>query len=985
MGGFRVETRQSAERWERMTGLSGGGSKGTEPTAREEGDEELEKGKEEEGQVRGGRRRRQIERERRRNEQGGWFSDETKRVTGGRQRRKRRGGLGSRYQIPLNNQRVESIGVFYGVQRFSDGDLPGEGGYQRQLVAHSSHIECRFRGCFQQHLVPVVEGGSWCAATGWLQSGRLENSLAEAVLMAMVEPDLSSMFGLHHTGGGQRGGHHHHQNGGVGGGGGQHHMMDWSSPPSSLGVGVGVGVGVGLNRGLLQNEELVVPSYLQQQDMFQPQAHNPFNPFDMSDYHPQQHVVKTEPQQQQQHSASSAVVNDYDYLSLPQVGSGSCQYQTFNNNHPSTSFISSSSTNLLNFSTNPASSAAAPGGVLEEIDGILKHFDLPQQHQQQPRGLVDVDPLGELFQQAQGGSGGGGGGGGLFSTGMVGVQDAFGGLMSSIEDTAVEDLAKSLQVEIMSENSQVGSTLDSCSMTSDNGPFNIYGSASQAAMHGGYLNSSSARGGSAPQWQQQQQQQQQRQQKLQQQVQLVKPQSSPSAMSSNTSGYHNVDSPASAFNFQRPAAAPPAYGPSQYLGLQEHQQQRSHHQELGRLQQQLNNNNNNNNSDMHFSNTSSGVMQGSVLPATGLQLVHLLLGCAEAVAESNLELAKVILVRLRGHVLPDGNPMQRLAAYFEQALRARLTKDNDSPIFKGLTGDKSIPQAEVLEAFSVFYDSIPIGKFGHLTCNQILLDAVERERVVHVLDLQIWHGMQWPAFLQALAMRPGGPPKLRMTALGVNPKDLKETGDKLVECARNLNVPFEFCPLLTELANFDTSMLDIRRGEVLVVNSFVQFHCILNKGNDVLGNILRGLRRLQPRVVAFAENDGNHNSPSFLTRFVECLRYYSAVFDAFDATLPSDSPARMKMEQIFAAQKIRNIIACDGPARVDGHETMRYWHKRMENCGFRNTPLSSRAVSQANLLLNLYYSNGYTLNPSECGYLALGWHGMPLMGVSAWQ
>ncbi|BBN18616.1 hypothetical protein Mp_8g03980 [Marchantia polymorpha subsp. ruderalis] len=442
--------------------------------------------------------------------------------------------------------------------------------------------------------------------------------------------------------------------------------------------------------------------------------------------------------------------------------------------------------------------------------------------------------------------------------------------------------------------------------------------------------------------------------------------------------YHNIEQPA--FQYSR---GPTAYGPNQSMashslqssvGHQEQQQQQQH-PDIGRL---------------HLSGGHPGLSNalpapGSVMPATGLQLVHLLLACAEAVAEDNLELAKVILVRLRGHVLPDGNPMQRLAAYFEQALRARLTKENNSPIFKGLTGDKSIPQAEVLEAFSVFYDCIPIGKFGHLTCNQILLDAVEKERTVHVLDLQIWHGMQWPAFLQALALRPGGPPKLRMSALGIDLKELEETGEKLQECARNLHVPFEFCPLVTELVQFEPSMLDMRRGEVLVVNSFVQFHCLLNKGPDLLTKILRGLRMLNPRVVAFAENDGNHNSPSFLTRFVECLRYYSAVFDAFDASLPPDSPARMKMEQIFAAQKIRNIIACEGPSRVDGHETMRYWHKRMETANFRNTSLSSRAVSQANLLLNLYYSNGYTLNTSECGYLALGWHGMPLMGVSAWN
>lgn len=387
----------------------------------------------------------------------------------------------------------------------------------------------------------------------------------------------------------------------------------------------------------------------------------------------------------------------------------------------------------------------------------------------------------------------------------------------------------------------------------------------------------------------------------------------------------------------------------------------------------------------HLNHLAEQMSTGAMVPATGLQLVHYLLACAEAVAENKLKEAEVILARLRDHVLPDGNPMQRLAAYFEQALTSRLKKESGLPKYQGLEADRSLPQAEVLEAFSVYYDCIPIGKFGHLTCNQILLDAVERDSNIHVLDLCIWHGMQWPAFLQALALRGGDVPKLRLSALGSDAADLEETGLKLAECAKNLKVPFEFCPILTPLEDFNAGMVATRHGETLVINSFVQFHGVLNKGHNRINMLLSDLRRLNPRVMAFAENDGNHNSNSFLTRFVECLRYYSALFDAFDASLPPDSSARMKMEEIFAAQKIRNIVACEGSARVSGHETMKYWHKKMESAHFRCVSLSSRAVSQAHLLLNLYYSNGYTLNTSDTGYLALGWHGMPLTGVSAWQ
>lgn len=138
----------------------------------------------------------------------------------------------------------------------------------------------------------------------------------------------------------------------------------------------------------------------------------------------------------------------------------------------------------------------------------------------------------------------------------------------------------------------------------------------------------------------------------------------------------------------------------------------------------------------------------SSMGATGLQLVHLLLACAEAVANEQVSLAHVILVRLSSLVVQRGNTMQRLAAVFMDALAARVMKATDSGPYRGLAGDISVPVSDMLEAYSVLYESTPLGKFAHLTCNQILLDAVERENCIHVLDLDIWHGMQWPAFLQ---------------------------------------------------------------------------------------------------------------------------------------------------------------------------------------------------------------------------------------------
>ncbi|CAM6085307.1 unnamed protein product [Calypogeia fissa] len=620
------------------------------------------------------------------------------------------------------------------------------------------------------------------------------------------------------------------------------------------------------------------------------------------------------------------------------------------------------------------------GGALEEIDGLMKNFELPsQQHQDLEMDpflfgdLVSLHPQASAPQHAVYGSHASVNLSGLDAGPVVSHQLTRNLMMDEGIRSNQAVLMRNLQ-DMMYETTSMDTGSDNSTMT--------FASPSESVMSNNYYSdvgrghgasptsklgiSGNMKVGSPSPSQQHQHLAMKQQQQQQQQTVLKKPQHTSGRMSTpGLGGGFSIPSIEQNFRCLPPATG---FGPSSSPG--------GPHSVI-QLQ--------NSRFPSHTSQISEQISTGTSVPATGLQLVHFLLACAEAVAENKLHDAEVILVRLRDHVLPDGNPMQRLAAYFEQALSARLKKENGLPRFLGLEAEKSMPQAETLEAFSVYYDCIPIGKFGHLTCNQILLDAVEKDNSIHVLELSIFHGMQWPAFLQALALRGGEVPKLRLSAIGSDAADLRETGEKLHECAKNLRVPFEFCPILCNLEDFKANMVETRRGEVLVVNSFVQFHRILNKAPNAIDRLLGDLRLLNPKVMAFAENDGNHNSNSFLTRFVECLRYYSAVFDAFDASLPPDSPSRMKMEEIFAAQKIRNIIACEGPARVDGHETMKYWHKKMQSAHFSNVPLSNRAGSQAQLLLNLYYSNGYTLNTSECGYLALGWHGMPLMGVSGWQ
>ncbi|KAK9053956.1 hypothetical protein SSX86_025031 [Deinandra increscens subsp. villosa] len=369
---------------------------------------------------------------------------------------------------------------------------------------------------------------------------------------------------------------------------------------------------------------------------------------------------------------------------------------------------------------------------------------------------------------------------------------------------------------------------------------------------------------------------------------------------------------------------------------------------------------------------------------SGLQLVHLLLACAEAVAKDDFMSARKYLHHLNRVVSPLGDSMQRVASCFTEALTARLaaTLTTKPPSSSTPKFTPFPPNAmEILKIYQIVYQACPYIKFAHFTANQAIFEAFEAEERVHIIDLDILQGYQWPAFMQALAARPGGPPFLRITGIGSSPESVRETGRCLSELAHSLHVPFEFHPVSEQLEDLEPHMFNRRVGEALAVNSVnrlqrVPAHC--------LGNLLAMIRDQAPNIVTIVEQEASHNGPYFLGRFLEALHYYSAIFDSLDATFPADSPQRAKVEQYIFAPEIRNIVACEGGERVMRHERLEKWRKIMEGKGFQGVPLSENAVTQSKILLSLYSCDGYRLTEDQ-GCLLLGWQDRSLLAASAWS
>ncbi|KAJ6747738.1 hypothetical protein OIU74_030074 [Salix koriyanagi] len=279
------------------------------------------------------------------------------------------------------------------------------------------------------------------------------------------------------------------------------------------------------------------------------------------------------------------------------------------------------------------------------------------------------------------------------------------------------------------------------------------------------------------------------------------------------------------------------------------------------------------------------------------------------------------------------------------------------------------------------YNSIsPLVKFSHFTANQAIFQALDGEDRVHIIDLDIMQGLQWPGLFHILASRPRKIRSMRITGFGSSTELLESTGRRLADFASSLGLPFEFHPLEGKIGDVaGLSQLGVRPREAIVVHWM--HHCLYDVTGSDLGT-LKLLALLRPKLITTVEQDLSHGG-SFLGRFVEALHYYSALFDALGDGLGVDSVERHTVEQQLFGCEIRNIVAVGGPKRT-GEVKVERWGDELIRAGFQPVSLQGNPAAQASLLLGMFPWKGYTL-VEENGCLKLGWKDLSLLTASAWQ
>ncbi|THU55331.1 hypothetical protein C4D60_Mb11t05450 [Musa balbisiana] len=418
----------------------------------------------------------------------------------------------------------------------------------------------------------------------------------------------------------------------------------------------------------------------------------------------------------------------------------------------------------------------------------------------------------------------------------------------------------------------------------------------------------------------------------------------------------------------------------------------------------------------------------------GLCLIHLLLNCANHVAAGSLDRANAFLEQIALLAAPDGDAMQRIASHFTEALARRALR-----LWPGLyhaldsTRTVLLPLAEAAAARRHFLDLCPFIRLAFVVTNQAIMEAMEGERVVHIVDLNASDATQWISLLQGLRARPEDPPHLKITGVHEHRELLNHTAVRLSEEAERLDIPFQFNAVVSRLDNLDVESLRVKTGEALAISSVLQLHSLLASNDSAsdprkaqrvapisqlnlgefldkdhaanghsssvesalstpfasassparMDSFLASLWGLSPKLMVVTEQEANHNAPALNERFVEALFYYAAMFDCLDSTVPRQSIERLRVEKMLLGEEIKNIIACEGWERKERHEKLQKWAQRMDSAGFGMVPLSYYGLP-ARRLLHSFGCDGYKVK-DENGCFMVCWQDRSLYSISAWK
>lgn len=373
-------------------------------------------------------------------------------------------------------------------------------------------------------------------------------------------------------------------------------------------------------------------------------------------------------------------------------------------------------------------------------------------------------------------------------------------------------------------------------------------------------------------------------------------------------------------------------------------------------------------------------------------LLHLL-ASAERVGQKKFDSAKDFLSMCDKLSSKNGNLVQRLVYYFSEALRDKVDWQTGEKTPENF-GKKQIEYLK--EEFTcpkqcmlATYQNFPFLQVIEFASVQAVIEHVAEAKKIHIIDLEINHGMQWTILMQALAAARHAESfieHLRISALRIKSGPLiEETGKQLTSFADSLKIPFSFKIVkVQDILEVNEQSFEVEEDEAVAVYGQFFFMTMISK-QDRLEHLMRVMRSIRPRVMVITEVEANLNSPVFVNRFTESLFFYSAFLDSLEHFLKHNEYIRAYVEREQLSRRIRNIVAAEGEERMIRNVSMNVWRAFFARFGMKEVEMSMSSVLQANLVFNNFPYGKYCTLDNDGKSMIIGWKRTPLFSVSAWK
>lgn len=367
--------------------------------------------------------------------------------------------------------------------------------------------------------------------------------------------------------------------------------------------------------------------------------------------------------------------------------------------------------------------------------------------------------------------------------------------------------------------------------------------------------------------------------------------------------------------------------------------------------------------------------------------------CAQAVANMNQKTANEMLYLIRQHSSPFGNGTERLAHYFANALDARLAGAS-STFSSQILSSRKASATDIIRVYKAYVSVCPFRRVSNRFANRNIAKIAENLTKIHIIDFGISYGFQWPCLISRLATRPGGPPRIRMTAIelpqpGFRPAQrVERTGQRLKKCAERFNVPFEYTAIAQRWETIMPEDIIIDGDEITIVNCMYRLRNIIDDtlgGDSPRDSVLNLIKKMKPDLFVHGIVNGGFNAAFFSMRFKEALFHFSALFDMMEALLPRKDAERLVFERQMFGKEAMNVIACEGEERYERPETYRQWQKRNQRAGLRIVGLDEEILKPIRKFVKEDYPRDFYIDDGDGCWSLMGWKRRIIHALSCWK